>query len=48
MLAEYIDPWMEMDKKEHRAKFFTILEGCARGVSPGGHLNARYVLRRNY
>ena len=32
-----------MEKNEHRQKFFAILEGCARGVTSGGHLDKRYV-----
>lgn len=41
LLVDYIEPWMNMNKNEHRQKFFGILEGCAQGVSPGGHLNAK-------
>lgn len=41
MLTDYITPWINMTNKEHKAKFFPILEGCAHGVSPGGHLNKR-------
>lgn len=39
MMADYITPWMNMDNKEHKGKFFSILEGCSNGVTPGGHLN---------
>jgi len=42
MISSYITPWMNMDKQEHRQQFFSILEGCARGVSAGGHLDKRY------
>ena len=42
MLVDYMTPWMAMDKKEHRDKFFLILEGCILGVSEGGHLDKRY------
>jgi hypothetical protein len=41
MLKQYMTPWMNMDKKEHRQKFFAILEGCAHGVTEGGHLDKR-------
>ena len=41
MLVDYMTPWMAMPRKEHREKFFAILEGCALGVSEGGHLNKR-------
>jgi hypothetical protein len=41
MLVEYMTPWMIMSRKEHREKFFPILEGCARGVTEGGHLDKR-------
>ena len=41
MLVDYMTPWMAMSGKEHREKFFNILEGCALGVSKGGHLNKR-------
>jgi len=38
MMADYMIPWINMSKKEHRHKFFAILEGCASGVTAGGHL----------
>jgi hypothetical protein len=41
MLAAYMTPWFNMSNKEHKSKFFPILEGCAHGVSPGGHLNKK-------
>ena len=41
MLVDYMTPWIAMSGKEHREKFFNILEGCALGVSKGGHLNKR-------
>ena len=41
MLLDYMTPWMVMPGKEHREKFFNILEGCAVGVSKGGHLSKR-------
>ena len=41
MLVDYMTPWIVMPGKEHREKFFNILEGCALGVSEGGHLNKR-------
>ena len=41
MLVDYMTPWIVMPGKEHREKFFNILEGCALGVSKGGHLNKR-------
>jgi hypothetical protein len=41
MMAEYMTTWMNMERKEHREKFFGILEGCARGVTSGGHLDKR-------
>jgi hypothetical protein len=41
MMVEYMTPWMAMPQKEHRDKFFPILEGCARGVTEGGHLSKR-------
>jgi hypothetical protein len=41
MLTEYMIPWFNMPSSEHRAKFFSILEGCASGVTAGGHLNKR-------
>ena len=40
-MTDYMVPWMNMEKKEHKEKFFGILEGCVRGVSPGGHLEKR-------
>lgn len=41
MMTEYMTPWMNMEKNEHRQKFFAILEGCAHGVTAGGHLEKR-------
>ena len=41
MMVEYMTPWMAMPQKEHREKFFPILEGCVRGVTEGGHLSKR-------
>jgi hypothetical protein len=41
MITEYMTPWILMDKKEHRDKLLPILEGCARGVTEGGHLDKR-------
>lgn len=45
LLSEYMTPWIHMDKKEHRNKFFSLLEGCARGITPGRHLNKRYGVK---
>jgi len=42
MMVEYMTPWMAMTKKEHREKFFCVLEGCVRGVKEGGHRDKRY------
>ena len=44
LMTEYITPWMNMTKKEHQQKFFSILEGCVRGVTVGGHLDKRSVI----
>jgi hypothetical protein len=41
LLVDYMTPWMAMTKKEHREKFFPILEGCVLGVTEGGHLDKR-------
>jgi hypothetical protein len=41
MLVDYMTPWIAMGRTEHREKFFPILEGCARGVTNGGHLDKR-------
>ena len=41
VLAEYMTPWMNMPKNEHREKFLGILEGCAGAVSNGGHLETK-------
>jgi len=41
MLADYMTPWFNMGNKEHKGKFFGILEGCAHGVTSGGHLNKK-------
>ena len=41
MLVDYMTPWMAMKQSEHREKFFPILEGCALGVTTGGHLDKR-------
>ena len=41
LLVNYMTPWMVMSKKEHREKFFPILEGCALTVSEGRHLDKK-------
>jgi hypothetical protein len=41
MLADYMTPWFNMTSREHKGKFYGILEGCAHGVTAGGHLNKR-------
>ena len=40
LLQEYATPWYNMTGKEHREKFFSLLEGCAKGLTPGGQLEA--------
>jgi hypothetical protein len=48
MMASYITPWVNMSKKEHRNKFFSILEGCVTGQTEGGHLEKRCVFFTSY
>jgi hypothetical protein len=43
MLTQYMLPWINMDQKEHKEKFFPLLEGCSKGVTPGGHFKKWYV-----
>lgn len=43
LLVEYVTPWLNMDRNEHRQKFYSLLEGCAKGVTSGGHLEKRYL-----
>jgi hypothetical protein len=38
LLQEYVTPWLNMTGREHREKFFSLLEGCSKGLTEGGHL----------
>jgi hypothetical protein len=39
LLQEYSTPWLNMKRSEHREKFFSLIEGCAKGVKEGGHID---------